>query len=109
MRVFTTYQVATAITKFGFKKIRSLRTLSGEYRYQMKGLTDAEWSIFENEGLTPAEAEELVEPGGWMILDAFTASAVKQVYEALSEQAQASFDRVPMQKLAAFAFSQGGK
>lgn len=102
LRVFNTYQAASIVTEFGYKKIRPLQTQSGEYRYQMKGLTDAEYSITED--MTPQEVENLTEAGGWMLLDAFTASAVKQLYEALSEKAQASFDKVPMVKLAGLAF-----
>lgn len=104
MRVFTSYQVASIVTNHGYQKIRPLKTQGGEYRYQMKGLTDQDYQVFEDEDLTAQEVENLLEPGGWMLLDAFTASAVKQLYEALKAETRVTFDRIPFPKLAAFAF-----
>lgn len=43
-------------------------------------------------------------PGG-ILLDLFTASALVQVYEALSPENQAKFDEIPLDKLVAFVFS----
>jgi len=110
MRVFTTYQVATVVTNHGFKKIRPLKTQDGEFRYQIKGLTEDEWKIYEHdlasdEPLTDQEIEDLVEPGGWMILDGFTAGGVKRLYEALGDTAREKFDSVPIGRIAAFMFA----
>ena len=92
MRVFTSYQVASIVTNHGYQKIRPLKTQGGDYQ------------VFEDEDLTAQEVENLLEPGGWMLLDAFTASAVKQLYEALKAETRVTFDRIPFPKLAAFAF-----
>jgi hypothetical protein len=105
LRVFTTYQAATVVTNHGYKKIRPMRTQGGEYRYEVKGLTDADYQVFEDEDLTPQEVEELLEPGGWVILDAYSASGIKQVYEALNADNQARFDRIPLDRIVQFAFS----
>jgi hypothetical protein len=43
-------------------------------------------------------------PGG-ILLDSFTASALVQVYEALSSENQAKFDEIPLDKLVAFVMS----
>lgn len=40
-----------------------------------------------------------------VILDLFTASAMVLVYEALSPSAQALFDEIPIERLAAFCLS----
>jgi len=105
--VYTAYQLASYIVKNGFAKIRTLKLDDGQFRYQVKGLTESEWSIYEwSENLTPAEVEARIEDG-WVILDAFTASAVKQVYEALEKSGKSDltkFDRIPFEKLATFAF-----
>jgi hypothetical protein len=108
MRVFTTYQTATIVTKHGYKKIRPLKTQDGEFRYQIKGLTDGDYAAFEDENLTAQEVEDLLEDGGWILLDGFTAGGVKRVYEALNAENQSKFDRVPFTRIAAFTFAQVG-
>jgi len=113
LRVLTTYQAVSIVVKHGFQKIRSLRTQDGQYRYQLKDMTEKEWLIYEEpetvDGILPRfsseQIEDLIEPGGWILLDSFTASAIKQVYEALSAENQKSFDRKPLINLAKFAFA----
>lgn len=109
MKLLNAYTMAKYVTENGFRKYKEFRTANGEFRYQVKGLTDAEYSIFENEDLSDAERESLVETGGWVMLDGFTASAVKQVYEHLmngknAEANKAKFTRLPFVTLVNFAW-----
>ncbi len=105
MRALTAYQLASLVVQHGFRKFRTARTQSKEFRYFVKDLTEAEWSVFEDgEDLTDEEVEARIEPGGWVILDAFSASGVKQIYEALGPESRAKFDRIHFSRLVEFAF-----
>ena len=42
---------------------------------------------------------------GWMYFDTFTASAVQQVYNALSPEHQEKFNRIPMMRLVDFTWN----
>ncbi len=43
---------------------------------------------------------------GWMLMDAFTASALLAVFNALKPESQARFDNIPLGKLVDFAWKQ---
>lgn len=105
----TAYQLSCFIISNGFRKARAVKTSAGEFRYNVKGLTEAEWSLFDigGEDVSPADAEKVVERGGWFLLDAYTASAVKAVYEALKRNPAndlSKFNTLSYQTLANFAF-----
>ena len=113
-KLLTAYQLAKFVTDNGFRKYKQVQfPQTKEYRYAIKGLTESEWEIFENENLSDAEVEQRVEAGGWVLLDAFTASALTQVYEALTKESNANaeankarFNQLPLKVLVGFAWKQ---
>jgi hypothetical protein len=78
--LLTIVEVLKWITENGqFRKVKQIKLESGKFRYQIKDMTDAEYAISED---TPdAVADAIMEKGGWVVLDGFTASAMKQVYD----------------------------
>jgi hypothetical protein len=97
------YQVAKLIADTNqVRKIKLVRLDSGEFRYKVKDLSDADYEYFahsEDNGEIPVEQSK-----GWVLLDAFTARAVAKVYEVLNDESKAKFDRISMPRLAEFAF-----
>ena len=62
------------------------------------------------EGELITEDEELTQKAkksnGWVILDAFTASGLNQVYNALSDEMKIKFDKISLNRLIDFMWKQ---
>lgn len=86
-KYLTAYQLASYVTKIGFRKFRQIKCSDGRYIYEVKGLTESEWLILEmpDDEFTDEEKDAMTESGGWIILDGFTAQAIKQVFDKLYE------------------------
>lgn len=105
------YQVAKLITDtHQAQKLKAVQ-INGQFRYIVKGLSDADYAFYnggEDFELANGITGDKPKPSSWFMLDAFSASAVKQVFEALTtDETRAKFDRISLPRLVHFAF--GGR
>jgi hypothetical protein len=73
----------------------------------VSALTDEDYARLETEDIDDVS----VESGGWILLDAYTASALKQCYEVLTRESNPNaeanrekFNRLPLDVLVGFCF-----
>jgi hypothetical protein len=79
----TNIEVCQDVMNNGFAYIRDTPNVRGSYDLKRTGKTK-----------------------GWVLLDAFSASAVVAVYNALSEENKTKITRIPILKLINFCFGQ---
>jgi hypothetical protein len=105
-KTLNNYQLACAVVSYGAQKFKQVAVLKRTKArlYRIEKFTDAEYLIFGG-GYENAEREDAIEAGGWVLLDAFTASGIKSLYEQLEKaEMKEKVLRLSILQLSAFIF-----
>lgn len=107
-KTLNNYQLAVAVVSHGAQKFKQVAVVkeSKERLYRVQKFTDAEYDLFNGgEDYTNKEREDAIESGGWVMLDAFTASGIKSLYEQLEKtEMKEKVLRLSILQLSAFIF-----
>ena len=106
-RLVKAHEMAELVaTRHQVMKFREVLFTNGQRRYEVKDLEEMDYAFSEDDEVRGEVPEEMTK---WTYLDAFTASAVHQVYNVLmqtkrAEEHQTKFNTFRFTTIVAFAF-----
>lgn len=84
-----------------FKKIKEYKTKDGKFVYQVEKFEEIDWNMME---LTEDHFEDIKTKSEWTIIDMYSASAIMQIYNYLSERQKAHVANWPIKRMQTLAF-----